>query len=154
MFENPPPTVEESLYVLLLYPPPINELVQLETSIVLAKLLPSIVRLINSLLLDKSKELFNTKSFYRVEQVGNTINKYNELVLEYLFEGYGEYHRFDIRFEIMYLTDIKRLVLSGSVEQGIHDLFDVIIHESILPDFVKTYNLKEYNYFDFNKYNG
>lgn len=105
-------------------------------------------------LLDKSKELFNTKSFYRVEQVGNTINKYNELVLEYLFEGYGEYHRFDIRFEIMYLTDIKRLVLSGSVEQGIHDLFDVIIHESILPDFVKTYNLKEYNYFDFNKYNG
>jgi hypothetical protein len=105
-------------------------------------------------LLEQSKELFNIKSFYRVQQLSNTIDKYNDLVLEYLYEGYGEYHRFHLRFEVVYLTDIKRLVLSGSVEQGVHDLFDVIIHDSILPDFVKTYNLKEYNYYDFNKYNG
>lgn len=105
-------------------------------------------------LLEQSQQLFITKSFYRVEQLSNKIDEYNYLVLEYLFEGYGEYHRFDIRFKIVYLTDIKRLVLSGSVEQGVHDLFDVIIHDSILPDFIQTYNLKKYNYFDFNKYNG
>jgi len=105
-------------------------------------------------LLEQSKELFNTKSFYRVEQQSNIIDKYNNLVLEYLYEGYGEYHCFQLRFEIVYLTDIKRLVLSGSVEQGVHDLFDVIIHDTILPEFSKVYNLKEYNYYDFNKYNG
>lgn len=105
-------------------------------------------------LLEQSRQLFNTKSFYRVEQLSNKIDKYNDLVLEYLFEGYAEYYRFDIRFKIVYLTDIKRLVLSGSVEQGVHEVFDIIIKESILPDFIKTYDLKEYNYFDFNKYNG
>ena len=105
-------------------------------------------------LLEQSKELFTKKVFYRVEQKSNSIDKYNDLVLEYLYEGYGEYHLFQLRFEIVYLTDIKRLVLSGCVEQAVHDLFDVIIHDNILPEFSKAYDLKEYNYYDFNKYNG
>ncbi len=102
-------------------------------------------------LLEQSKELFTKKAFYRVEQKSNDIDKYNDLVLEYLYEGYGEYHLFQLRFEIVYLTDIKRLVLSGGVEQAVHDLFDVIIYDHILPEFSKAYHLKEYNYYDFNK---
>lgn len=104
-------------------------------------------------MLEKLKDLFSENKCYLVEKSKIEIdNKYNTVTIAYLYAGHGEYHLFELEFEIIYLTDIDRHIISGQILQAVHDLFEVIIRNPILPEWTKVYGLKEYNYFHFYPY--
>jgi hypothetical protein len=100
-------------------------------------------------LLEQVKELLTSNKYYKVEQKSIEIKYDKCVVVEYLYEGWGEYHCFELEFEVIYLSDINKLILSGGINQAVHDLFELIIRDTILPEWSKIHNLKEYSYYDF-----
>ena len=104
--------------------------------------------------LEKLQEAVQTTPCYGVgvELKGARLTENDGLVLDYLYEGWSEWHAFTLEFEVVYLSDIQRFVLSGNILQSVHDLFELIIHRDILPEWAKTYQLKEYGSSDVTLY--
>jgi hypothetical protein len=51
----------------------------------------------------------------------------------YRYEGWDEYHPFQITTRLLWLTDTEQLVVQGWIEQDVHDLMEVIIRTYLLP---------------------
>lgn len=99
--------------------------------------------------LEKFEEAVQTIPCYGVAvELRQTRLTEDMLVLDYLYEGWGEYHPFTLEFHVVYLSDTKRFLLSGNILQSVHDLFEIIIRREILPEWTKTYQLKQYDSLD------
>lgn len=58
--------------------------------------------------------------------------------VKYIYEGHSGYYDFDLVFYIVYLTDKDELVLCGNIEQCVHELFEEIIIDKILPEWLSN----------------
>jgi hypothetical protein len=73
----------------------------------------------------------------------------NNIVLSGIYEGSTSYYEYEIIFELVnYVNSCdkseNKLMLLGYINQDIHDLFEDIIKEKILPKLVDQLKLEEY----------
>jgi|LauGreDrversion4_2_1035121.scaffolds.fasta_scaffold33728_6 hypothetical protein len=53
--------------------------------------------------------------------------------LYFRYEGWEEYHPFSFDLRIVFIDDMDRIALLGHIHQDIHDLFEIVIRQLILP---------------------
>lgn len=85
--------------------------------------------------------LDNSECVYMIEKVSAKIEYDNNIRITYRYEGNSGYYDFDLSFYLVYVTDNDELVLCGTIEQCVHDLFEDIITDKIIPQWVKDLGL-------------
>lgn len=91
------------------------------------------------------------KESYIVDRL-NIKKEDNYIYASYRYEGWGEYHIFELTLEIILLEDKNKVLLLGGINQDVHDLFEEIIRYTILPIWSKNMGLlslqmdSNYNY--------
>lgn len=78
---------------------------------------------------------------YTIEKISVKIEYDNNIRITYRYGGNSGYYDFDLSFYLVYVTDNDELVLCGTIEQCVHDLFEDIIEDKIMPQWVKDLGL-------------
>lgn len=60
----------------------------------------------------------------------------------FLYEGFGEYHPFELVTRLIYLTDMDVVAIQGWVEQDVHDLMDVVLQMDFFPNWTRELHLE------------
>jgi len=69
----------------------------------------------------------------------------NYIIASYNYEGWADYHMFELQLEIVWLEDKNNLLLFGTIHQDVHDLFEEIIRYKILPIWSKHTGLIDFD---------
>jgi hypothetical protein len=84
-------------------------------------------------LIQDTVALLNKKVYYESTLDKITVETDGSICAFFRYEGWGEYHRYSFSLRLMYLNDLNMLVLVGNIEHDIHDLFEIIVRDKILP---------------------
>lgn len=80
------------------------------------------------------------KDCYIVDRL-NIKKEDNHIYASYQYEGWADYHMFELELEIILLEDKNKVLLLGVINQDVHDLFEEIIRYKILPIWSKHMEL-------------
>ena len=97
-------------------------------------------------LIQDTVELLNKKAFYDSTLDKITTETDGSIHAFFRYEGWGEYHRYSFSLRLMYITDLDILVLVGIIEHDIHDLFEIIVRDKILPSWSRALGLLDVPY--------
>jgi len=67
----------------------------------------------------------------------------HNIILSCLYEGYSSYYEYELIFELVGYDKGDKLMLAGYINQDIHELFEEIIKEKILPLWFNGLGLEE-----------
>lgn len=90
---------------------------------------------------DSVFEILDKGKSFSAQKVGIKTEYGNNIIVTYRYEGNSGYYDFDLVFYLVYVTDKDEIMLCGSIEQGVHDLFEDIITDKILPQWMKDLKL-------------
>ena len=86
-------------------------------------------------------QILDKAECFIVRKVSISIEKYGYIRVNYLYEGHSGYYNFDFVFYLIYLTDTDEIILCGNIEQDVHELFEDIIIDKIMPEWAKDLKL-------------
>jgi len=92
-------------------------------------------------LLQETVELLNKPVHYNAILKNIIVDDDGWIHISFLYEGSGEYHPFSFSIRLAYVDDMDMVVMLGNVNQDIHDVFDIIVHQMILPSWSKAIGL-------------
>jgi len=95
----------------------------------------------NEELLQETIKLLNKPAHYDAILKNIVVDDDGWIEASFLYEGSGEYHPFSFSIRLAYVDDMDIVVILGNVNQAIHDVFDIIVHQMILPSWSKAIGL-------------
>lgn len=80
---------------------------------------------------------------YRSIRLQSLKNVDDYFYISFLYEGHSDYYPFTLE---LYLAEDKNntLLLAGSIVQAVHPIFEEIIKDKILPQFLETTGIRDY----------
>ncbi len=95
-------------------------------------------------IINKTAEfLSKNRSFNTNMMVNNTKIDKNWITISLRYEGHSDYYDYDLEFEVVNYED-NRLMLLGYILQDVHEIFEEIIVDKILPKFSEMLGLKNF----------
>lgn len=88
-------------------------------------------------------EFLDNGNCFMVEKVCIKMEYDNHIKITYRYNGNSGYYDFDLVFYVVYVIDEDKLYLCGTIEQSVHDLFEDIITDNIMPRWVKDFGLSK-----------
>jgi hypothetical protein len=84
-------------------------------------------------ILRETVALFNRYPYYGAYLDDCIVHQDGRISLYYRYEGWEEYHLFSLDMRIIWIDDMNKVALLGNIHQDVHDLFEIVIRQLILP---------------------